>query len=63
MFLTGTMDPGPFEATKVSIYAMAMGLLEDAVMEKMLEDPEKREILLKYLLSDPRLKTKTTQIN
>ena len=61
--MSGTFINGPFEQTKVVVYAMAMGLLEDAVMDQMMLDPEKKEQLLKYMLSDPRLKAKSTLAN
>ena len=61
--MSGTFINGPFEQTKVTVYAMAMGLLEDAVMEKMMLDPEKKAQLIKYILSDPRLKAKSTLVN
>ena len=42
---------------------MAIGLIESAFVENMLDDPKKLEFLCEYLLSDPRYLQDSKEIN
>ena len=60
---SGSFAFGPFEETKVSVYMMALGIIESGFVNSMLDDPTKLEFLCQYLLSDPNLNQKMKDIN